>query len=227
VVSWSCALGGAELPSASFDLAALGGWEARGNSERAPWDWRPSWGRVVPEHWPRPEYHYEFANFGLSVEATLTYYAGCKSGWGQGIGVLAAGWPMRAMKWELVQDDPTPAVAAGAWPRGFVAESIWRGGMALPDSALAYYQGGWVRIPVQPVPAGFAANTFFGAGVLWVLLHGPRRVRGIVRRRRGLCPVCAYPAGVSPVCTECGAAVEPVMAESGVHRGAGVSGVAG
>ena len=35
------------------------------------------------------------------------------------------------------------------------------------------------------------------------------------RRKRGLCPACAYPIGTSPVCTECGAAIQP-------QRGAGM-----
>ena len=33
------------------------------------------------------------------------------------------------------------------------------------------------------------------------------RVRDQRRVRRGLCQKCSYPAGTSPVCTECGAAL--------------------
>ena len=52
---------------------------------------------------------------------------------------------------------------------------------------------------------GFAINTLFYAGVLWVLFCGPFALRRMIRRRRGQCPACAYPIGQSPVCTECGA----------------------
>jgi len=66
----------------------------------------------------------------------------------------------------------------------------------------------WGR-PLNPIFPGFAINTLFYAGVLWVLCCGPFALRRMIRRRRGQCPACAYPIGQSPVCTECGAAVMP------------------
>jgi hypothetical protein len=60
-------------------------------------------------------------------------------------------------------------------------------------------------LPYALVWPGFAINTLFYAGVLWVLLCGPFALRRMIRRRRGLCAQCAYPIGQSPVCTECGA----------------------
>ena len=63
-------------------------------------------------------------------------------------------------------------------------------------------------LPYRPVWPGFALNTLFYAGVLWLLfLFAPRTLRRHVRARRGLCPACAYPVGDSPVCSECGRAV--------------------
>lgn len=62
-------------------------------------------------------------------------------------------------------------------------------------------------LPWYPLWPGFAVNTVFYAGVLWVLCCGPFTLRRMIRRRRGQCPACAYPIGQSPVCTECGAAV--------------------
>jgi hypothetical protein len=64
-------------------------------------------------------------------------------------------------------------------------------------------------LPLRPVWPGFAINTLFYAGVLWVLWATPFALRRMIRRRRGQCPACAYPIGQSPVCTECGAAVIP------------------
>ena len=56
----------------------------------------------------------------------------------------------------------------------------------------------------EPIWPGFAVNTLFYAGVLWVVFAGPLALRRMIRRRRGQCPTCAYPIGQSPVCTECG-----------------------
>jgi len=69
------------------------------------------------------------------------------------------------------------------------------------------YQRDWRFLPFAPLWPGFAINTLFYAGVLWMLFCGPFALRRMIRRRRGQCPACAYPIGQSPVCTECGAAV--------------------
>jgi hypothetical protein len=60
-------------------------------------------------------------------------------------------------------------------------------------------------LPLRPIWPGFAINTMFYAGVLWMLFCGPFALRRMIRRRRGQCPACTYPIGQSPVCTECGA----------------------
>ncbi len=62
-------------------------------------------------------------------------------------------------------------------------------------------------LPIEPLPIGFIINTLFYALLLWLLLFAPFAARRMLRRRRGQCEKCAYPIGVSPVCTECGAAV--------------------
>jgi hypothetical protein len=64
-----------------------------------------------------------------------------------------------------------------------------------------------LRIPYVPLATGFTINTLFYALLLWLLFFAPFAARRMLRRRRGLCEQCAYPIGVSPVCTECGAAV--------------------
>ncbi len=55
-----------------------------------------------------------------------------------------------------------------------------------------------------PVWPGFAINTLFYAGILWVMFAAPFALRGRKRIKHGLCPACAYPVGESEVCTECG-----------------------
>ena len=66
-------------------------------------------------------------------------------------------------------------------------------------------------IPLHPMWPGFAVNTVLYATILWLLICGPFALRRFIRLRRGLCPKCSYPAGESPVCTECGKALSPGM----------------
>jgi hypothetical protein len=64
------------------------------------------------------------------------------------------------------------------------------------------------HLPCFPIWPGFAINTIFYAAILWLLFFAPGSLRRMIRRRRGLCPACAYPVGTSPVCTECGQRLE-------------------
>jgi hypothetical protein len=68
---------------------------------------------------------------------------------------------------------------------------------------------GTVRVPMGILPIGFAANLVIYAGVWWVFMLAPGRVRQVIRRRRGLCTACGYStSGLAPGqrCPECGAA---------------------
>ena len=58
-------------------------------------------------------------------------------------------------------------------------------------------------IPTRLIWPGFAANTLFYAGLLWL----PFAMRRFLRVKRCLCPACAYPMGESGVCSECGKAL--------------------
>jgi hypothetical protein len=63
--------------------------------------------------------------------------------------------------------------------------------------------------PLHPIWLGFAINTLFYAGVLWLLFAASFALRRRGRIERGLCPKCAYPIGASPICSECGKPVRP------------------
>jgi hypothetical protein len=65
------------------------------------------------------------------------------------------------------------------------------------------------RLPLRPLWPGFAINTLFYGGILWLLFAAPFALRRRRRMKRGLCPKCAYPVGLSDVCTECGKPVRP------------------
>jgi hypothetical protein len=91
---------------------------------------------------------------------------------------LDGGWPARSLRAELSQAEAFPPPGQRPMPR--------------------------LRTPLWP---GFAINTVFYAVLLWMLFAGPFALRRRLRIRRNQCAQCAYPIGVSPVCTECGAAV--------------------
>lgn len=101
-----------------------------------------------------------------------------------------SGWPLQGMcstKWYIEGD----------------AESEHRGIIR------GWYRGeGWHDF--RPLWPDFAINTLFYPAILWLLFAAPFALRRWRRIRRGLCPKCGYPIGDSPVCTECGAAVNPL-----------------
>ncbi len=117
--------------------------------------------------------------------------------------VYGAGWPARALWCE-----PKGVIYYEAFMRyshrqkllpthGYIKTSLtpWQGlgsGNKIPPP-----------LPLRPTWPGFALNTILYAALLW-LPFAPFALRRLIRRRRGLCPKCAYPMGESAVCTECG-----------------------
>jgi hypothetical protein len=75
----------------------------------------------------------------------------------------------------------------------------------------ATYAGMSRLLPLRPIWPGFAINTLFYAGILWLLFAAPFALRRRRRIKRGLCPACGYPVGDSPVCTECGRPFPPPL----------------
>jgi len=74
-------------------------------------------------------------------------------------------------------------------------------------------RGGFRALPIGPVWPGFAINTIFYAAILWLMFFAPGTIRRTIRRRRGLCPACAYDlrgSASSQNCPECGAALPRV-----------------
>ncbi len=63
-------------------------------------------------------------------------------------------------------------------------------------------------LPARPIWPAFAINTLFDAALLWLLIPGPFALRRLIRRRRGLCPACAYDLrhAEHEACPECGLA---------------------
>lgn len=70
------------------------------------------------------------------------------------------------------------------------------------------YSGRMVKprrpFPIQPLWIGFLTNTGVSTALLWLSVRGVFLLRRHMRIKRGLCPLCVYPTGSHPVCTECG-----------------------
>jgi hypothetical protein len=121
---------------------------------------------------------------------------------------LQTGLPLKSMHGHIEKEVLKAVTAGNAPPRMSIR---YIGLHRLPART------GWIGrrvshlLPTRPIWPGFLFNTLFYAGVLWMVLIGPRVLRRHMRRRRGLCPACAYPVGVSPVCTECGQPVKQSM----------------
>jgi hypothetical protein len=110
----------------------------------------------------------------------------------------AAGWPFLSLHSSF-------CCRGGANPSNLTWEVRHVRGALIPDwlSDSGYPE----MLPLRPIWRGFAVNTIFYAAILWLLIGGPFVLRRFIRRRRGLCPACAYPMGQLPVCTECGRAL--------------------
>jgi hypothetical protein len=119
---------------------------------------------------------------------------------------VIVGWPCASLHEEQFH---YPAGRGQGQPQ---ARTVHTGSLEMPAFAGLLPKARGYFVPSRPIWPGFAVNTIFYAAILWVLFAAPRRVGRRRRRRRGLCPNCAYPIGDSRVCTECGA---PLPGRSG------------
>ena len=112
--------------------------------------------------------------------------------------LVASGWPRLSMWCELESQ-------RGISPYGTDVTGI-NGGveLPLPPRKITSRHDVPRSIPLHPVPLPTILNIMFYAAVLWIVMAGFFALRCVARRRRGLCPKCAYPMGESATCTECG-----------------------
>ncbi len=122
------------------------------------------------------------------------------TGWQYDRRVEAWGIPMLSMYSTWRDDRRFDTVATLSVERGIELPPATRSGLFGTHLAPR-------ALPVIIIWPGFIINTLFYALLLWLLVAAPFAARRLLRRRRGLCEKYAYPIGVSPVCTECGAAV--------------------
>jgi len=105
-----------------------------------------------------------------------------------------AGWPMQALTCTQRQANPDGVTRSSATDRQWMMQVRMSGDLA------------GRTLPFKPLWPGFAINTLLYSALAWLVLFAPFAFRRSVRRRRNRCECCGYPRGVSPVCSECGAA---------------------
>ena len=106
---------------------------------------------------------------------------------------------------ELWLNEGVAILMRSGWPVKSFAGELWLWGNNGPSSAGMHFTASAAYFPSRPIWRGFVANTFILGVLLWFAVALPGTVRRLLRRSRALCPACAYPMGVSEVCTECGA----------------------
>jgi hypothetical protein len=209
LVAWTCA---AAFKRRFFDAGGLGRLRA---AEYAEQDRLAQAGEMA---FGRPYYAGLFVTFGTRVLQIKS--APNQRGWRE---QQAAGWPMLALSADRIVDvNREPEIRNGARLgrmelqfsvlHGALGTAVLRStpappaGPPMPPAAAPGGGGVWADhlLPLRPMWPGFAINSIFfalAAGTAWMLWVLPMRLQ---RGLRGLCARCAYPMGVSPVCTECG-----------------------
>lgn len=79
-----------------------------------------------------------------------------------------------------------------------------------PQAQSEYEDGALWAMPAALIPAGFAINTLFYAGIVLVLSRAPGFILRSMRARRRQCIWCGYDLreNASGICPECGAAAK-------------------
>jgi hypothetical protein len=147
------------------------------SSEGVVDDWIPEWSRRFFEG---PDPHVERRFFTLRRAE-------------------ARGWPRLALWGAVEQGQRTQQSPFRQPPRFFHAIPIDR-----PAGATFISHAETRILPTAVIWPGFVVNTIVYAAGMWLLFWCALASRRLIRRRRGLCPACAYPMGEVAVCSECG-----------------------
>lgn len=143
--------------------------------------------QVVP-HWG--EFESSHSSFGSGGYAYDNRYS------------MGAGWPFLSL-WCDLNRRVSGERYYERWSNGALASP-------LPPRSVSLWQR---ALPLWPIWPGFLANTVVYGAFLSLLFTATATIRRRLRIHRNLCPTCAYPAGNSAVCSECGAAVKPTTIE--------------
>lgn len=204
-------------------LAAL---DAAPNDTPVVWTARAAAADCISADWSEVRSHVAKDADGYTVQWTsrepkYRFLKGVASllpgGGSESVYILRSGWPMRSLAVREYRRQHDGATLG--WDRlggldltgGSMMFSVNGIFQSEPSQEITFIDVGielrprkqW-SVPVRLEWMGFLINTLLYAVILWIVIVGPRALRRHVRRRRGRCPKCAYPAGASAVCTECG-----------------------
>jgi hypothetical protein len=169
------------------------------------------WPETPLADWPAPNLRMQWQGFGF-LDVDASHFNRSSGSWGPlmyEMTIVRVGWPMAALKWRIDRDSTYRRTGT------FGTKLI--GGIAF-DKNLAHRVGAGLdlRLPLVPLWPGFLLNSLlYAATAAPLMLYIANRMRaaltwmrGLLRLKRGLCPMCGYPVGLSNVCTECGTAIE-------------------
>ena len=119
-----------------------------------------------------------------------------------------AGWPFKCLTYDLWIHTPNWITANRYLLRGKFSIQDRKG--ILIEGGVQFPSGRF--LPIRPIVWPFAFDSVIYGAFIYLMTRIVRLVwnaRSLIRTKRGLCPACAYPIGISPVCTECGKPVTP------------------
>ena len=171
-----------------------------------------NWPRSVPASWPPPLNGSRAATLGVTRIGASGSEPTQIGGRGYRLDVWQFGLPFRCLDWEsrkVGQPEPYSKVMDAAWS---VDEDAGGGGSLRRGIPHPWFSGipglhPWQpRLPLRPMPLGFATNVLLFAACFYGAVRGPQALRARLRERRGLCPSCAYDlsGSTSGGCPECG-----------------------
>jgi hypothetical protein len=122
---------------------------------------------------------------------------------------VLAGWPRLSLfgeRWNVNPDTRQPATCIAAVS------------FTVPWSKYSNDPSMRRLMPLRPIWPGFVINAVFYSAILWLLLVGPRKVRRLVRAKRGRCLACNYNlrGTAHERCPECGTVARAAQQTSAV-----------
>ncbi|MEX2220115.1 MAG: hypothetical protein WD749_15300 [Phycisphaerales bacterium] len=196
--------------AAGAALAVVASWVLLATSRLHQYAGQASpWPRGTPADWPRSDGTIYRTGRGVRITRVISsdapFLPTTPSWTKHEASVIEAGWPVPCVR-SFQASTETATGRTPAPPR----PDAWTAGLHVPWAT--FLPMGAVeqpRLPIRPVPLGFAVNAAVWGGLAWLALRIPLAVRWCYRRRCGLCAGCGFPAGAPAICTECGRTVRP------------------